>query len=285
MGILIFGVTEAVQLIAREHFWIWHLMVVPPLVAYKYVYYHRIGFHYFLLDYCYLVNTLILGIIFLFPNSCDAFGICFLATFGPMGLSIKIYRNSIVFHDVDRISSFFIHLFPMIMMYNMRFPPENATIAFQHCTLDLRDYGNYMLFWLFWVILYFYVLEVRHGEKIVNNPSLLTNIRYIARAKTNPTNVICMKLCRALNIMGKDDVFDPETKKTKIIFTLAHGAFIFTSTVFAPICHWSQVMCVVFISAMCLSALFQGASFYIDYFSANYREKFKARFDDGGEWR
>ena len=53
-------------------------------------------------------------------------------TCGPLGWSVALTNNSLVIHSVDHISSLFIHLTPMLMVYNLRW---NSDITLQHYPL------------------------------------------------------------------------------------------------------------------------------------------------------
>lgn len=41
-------------------------------------------------------------------------------TCGPLGWSVALFSNALVFHSVDHISSLFIHITPMLMIYTFR---------------------------------------------------------------------------------------------------------------------------------------------------------------------
>lgn len=98
-------------------------------------------YHYFLFDFCYYANLLILAYVNFFPKSETLFAICFafctgipvvratLGLFepqanvfliGPLAWSILAWRNSLVFHSLDKTTSLFIHLTPNLLFYALR---------------------------------------------------------------------------------------------------------------------------------------------------------------------
>jgi len=52
-----------------------------------------------------------------FPRSEAFFGVVFGATAGPVAIAVFIFRNSLVFHDYDRLTSSYIHLVPNLAVY------------------------------------------------------------------------------------------------------------------------------------------------------------------------
>lgn len=59
---------------------------------------------------CYFVNILDLLWLWVFPESTVLFICCYLLTMGPLGSAIITWRNSLVFHSVDKVTSLFIHM-------------------------------------------------------------------------------------------------------------------------------------------------------------------------------
>lgn len=43
---------------------------------------------------------------------------------GPLAWAIPVWRNSLVFHDIDKITSIFIHAFPGMLVFCMRWYPN-----------------------------------------------------------------------------------------------------------------------------------------------------------------
>lgn len=73
-----------------------------PIRWYKY---HKIGFHYFLADLCYFVNFLMILSIWFFPHSKRLFISTYCLAFGNNAVAIAMWRNSLVFHSLDKVTS------------------------------------------------------------------------------------------------------------------------------------------------------------------------------------
>lgn len=76
---------------------------------------------YFLLDWCYFANLLVLLYLWT-PLSSDpnAFTVVFCIAHGALPWAVYLFRNSLVFHSLDRITSCFIHISPMLVMWCLR---------------------------------------------------------------------------------------------------------------------------------------------------------------------
>ena len=72
-----------------------------------------------MLDFCYFVNISVLLQSLLCSASTDsAFGTAWLKTnfmlsHGPISFAILAWQNSIVFHSLDKMTSFYIHIMPV----------------------------------------------------------------------------------------------------------------------------------------------------------------------------
>ena len=83
--------------------------------------------HYFLIDFCYLMNALLIFHVHFYPGSSALFLVCFAHCTGPMAFAVVAWRNSCVFHSLDKITSGVIHLYPALVVYNLRWFPDAAS--------------------------------------------------------------------------------------------------------------------------------------------------------------
>lgn len=89
----------------------------PILIGYRLFYYGAHKWHLFLLDFCYFANILVLIYLWVFPHSGSLFVIVFALSHGPLTFAIIAFRNSLVFHSVDKITSMFIHISPPLLLH------------------------------------------------------------------------------------------------------------------------------------------------------------------------
>ncbi|KAG1137792.1 hypothetical protein G6F37_000253 [Rhizopus arrhizus] len=94
------------------------------LLILRYAIYRSRRWHYFIFDMCYFVN--VMTILFLWTKSDSSLLLIasFCMTNGPVAWAIITWRNSLVFHSLDKVTSVFIHILPPLVMYCLRWMPE-----------------------------------------------------------------------------------------------------------------------------------------------------------------
>lgn len=85
-------------------FYYWYTFQLMILMPARYYSYHKIGYHYFLADMCYFVNLLAMLSIWCFPGSKRLFISTYCLAFGNNAIAIALWRNSLVFHSVDKVT-------------------------------------------------------------------------------------------------------------------------------------------------------------------------------------
>ncbi|KAG2159031.1 uncharacterized protein EDB93DRAFT_439518 [Suillus bovinus] len=79
-----------------------------PLRAYQY---KKRSWHYFLFDLCYYVTILNVVYIWFFPSNTALFIACYSLSHGSLASAVITWRNSLVFHDTDKVTSLFVHIY------------------------------------------------------------------------------------------------------------------------------------------------------------------------------
>lgn len=88
-----------------------------PLRVYMY---KKRAWHYFLFDLCYYINVLDLIFIWVVPTSPALFVACYCLSLGSLASAVITWRNSLVFHDWDKVTSLFIHIYPPLVFSVIR---------------------------------------------------------------------------------------------------------------------------------------------------------------------
>lgn len=86
-----------------EYFYIWYTVQLAFFMPVRYLRYHKKGYHYFLADLCYFVNLLAVLCIWVFPSSKRLFISTYCLAFGNNAVAIPLWRNSMVFHSMDKV--------------------------------------------------------------------------------------------------------------------------------------------------------------------------------------
>ncbi|KAG0767296.1 hypothetical protein G6F57_005227 [Rhizopus arrhizus] len=94
------------------------------LLILRYVIYRSKRWHYFIFDMCYFVNGMTMLFLWVKPSSSLLLIASFCMTNGPVAWAIITWRNSLVFHSLDKVTSVFIHISPPLVMYCLKWMPE-----------------------------------------------------------------------------------------------------------------------------------------------------------------
>jgi hypothetical protein len=95
-----------------EYFHIWYTGQLVYFMPLRYYTYHKRGYHYFLADLCYFVNFLLLLSIWFFPNSKRLFISTYCLAYGNNAVAIAMWRNSLVFHSLDKVTRYVVPYYP-----------------------------------------------------------------------------------------------------------------------------------------------------------------------------
>ena len=85
-----------------EWFHYWYAAQLIYFMPIRLVTYHQRGMHYFLVDLCYFVNLLTVLSIWVFPRSKRLLVSTFCLAFGNNAVAIAMWRNSLVFHSLEK---------------------------------------------------------------------------------------------------------------------------------------------------------------------------------------
>ncbi|KAH9988113.1 hypothetical protein BJV74DRAFT_773594 [Russula compacta] len=171
------------------------------LLPYRYFKYKKLQWHYFLFDLCYYVTILNFVFIWILPQSPSLFVACYCLSHGAVASAIITWRNSLVFHDADKVTSLFIHLYPPFTFTVIRhfysgaeerFPALKALPHLQPWRALLLSSAIYLV----WQFLYWKLVYVDRRNKIetgqrttslywmLNKPGLVRNVL----SKVKPEN-------------------------------------------------------------------------------------------------
>jgi hypothetical protein len=274
VGVINLLVTEYIVIAYPEYFWYWFLLIIPFLILKRYTDYKSNNWLYFLLDFCYFANILCFAQIFMIVcgNDLSTYGklffqINFMFTNGPLAWAIVTWRNSFVFHSVDKITSVYIHLFPAFLLFCTRWY-GNYEMDFSMDIIPVL--GCCITLYCLWQLCYILKTEYFDKDKLDNDCTIQTSLRWMSSDTKNSMHKILLRILRKLRIMGPMEEFDAKTKKTKFIFVLSQ--FLFTLLTFIPIPFMFQsfVFNCLFLVFLLSIAIYNGGNYYIEVFSSRY---------------
>ncbi|XP_064630480.1 uncharacterized protein LOC135489186 [Lineus longissimus] len=101
----------------------YYTVSLPILIVFRYFLFFKLEYQYFLLDFCYFGNLFCYISIWACPGNDEVFMVMFAIANGPLMSAILPYRNSLVFHDYDRLTSAYIHVIPAFVSFCIRWYP------------------------------------------------------------------------------------------------------------------------------------------------------------------
>lgn len=114
------ALTQFILFIYPEYFGIYYTLWIIPLLIYRFFVYTSRKWSLFMLDFCYFTNILCLLHLWIYPTSPYLFETTFILSNGPLVWAVVAWRNSLVFHDIDKMTSLFIHLAPPLVTFTQR---------------------------------------------------------------------------------------------------------------------------------------------------------------------
>ncbi|KAI9497824.1 hypothetical protein BDB00DRAFT_802059 [Zychaea mexicana] len=242
------------------------------LLSLRYLIYKVRKWHYFIFDLCYFVNAMTLLFLWCFPSSTPLFIATYCLTNGPVAWAIITWRNSLVFHSLDKVTSVFIHIFPALVTYTIRWLPEldcgNAAPEIYRdmrfpalkdaSDMSFRDTMVYsMVGYSIWQALYFVFIMVRRREK-VESGLRVTSYSWLLDDSHGQRGLI----------QKASFIFGARYKMYMFMFLqFLYNTVTTIPTYFLYKSFWLHTL---FLMAMFTASIFNGASFYIEVFSRRY---------------
>ncbi|KAL0639101.1 hypothetical protein Q9L58_001784 [Maublancomyces gigas] len=270
-GILIGGYPEWVH--------VWYSLQLLYFMPVRYYTYHKRGYHYFLADLCYFVNVLLLLSIWVFPNSRRLMISTYCLAYGNNAWAIAMWRNALVFHSLDKVTSLFIHIMPPVVLHclvhladpafvDSRFPAISRVKNIEH--YGLRE----MIIWAtipygIWQFSYHMFITVRRRDKI---------------AAGRPTSFTWLRKSYAKTWIGKLVLMLPETLQEPAFMFIQYSYAVLTMLP-CPFWFYHRSFSALLISAVGLWSVYNGATYYIDVFGTRFQKELEQLKKDVARWQ
>ncbi|KAF2271091.1 hypothetical protein CC78DRAFT_563651 [Lojkania enalia] len=267
-----------------EWFPYWYTAQLLYFMPLRYYTYHKKGYHYFLADLCYFVNLLCVLSIWVFPRSKRLFISAYCLAYGNNAVAIAMWRNSLVFHSMDKVVSLFIHIMPPVTLhclvhllpleyqqerypaiYNIRTSAPNSPEHYSLTRMMLWATVPYAI----WQLSYHLMITVRRRDKI---------------AAGRPTSFTWLRRSYAKTWIGKIVLALPDSLQ-EFAFMLIQYFYACLTMLPCPIWFWYRwpsggFLCVVF-----MWSIYNGATYYIDVFGKKFQKELEALKKDVAKWQ
>ncbi|KAF5706347.1 hypothetical protein FGLOB1_7506 [Fusarium globosum] len=268
-----------------EYFHLWYTVQLLYFMPIRFFTYHRRGYHYFLADLCYFTNLLLALSIWIFPGSKRLFTASYCLAFGNNAVAIIMWRNSLVFHSFDKVTSLFIHIMPCATLHCIvhLFSPDEQKERFPAIWTIKNSppgsptaYANVvsMLAWsslpyIFWQVLYYIFITVRRRDKI---------------AAGRPTSFTWLKKSYAKTWLGKFVLRQPEHMQ-EATFMMIQYSYALLTMLPCPLWFLSRWASAGFLMVVFTWSIYNGATYYIDVFGVRFQKELEAMKAEVAHWQ
>jgi hypothetical protein len=267
-----------------EYFHIWFTLQLLYFMPIRFYTYHKRGYHYFLADLCYFVNFLCFLTIWIFPKSKRLFISTYCLAYGNNAVAIAMWRNSMVFHSFDKVTSLFIHIMPCVTLHCLvhLVPPalqkERYPAIWTIKNSPVGSKEHYSLFamtlwstipYAVWQLSYHFFITVRRREKI---------------AAGRPTSFTWLRRSYSKAWIGKFVLSLPEALQEPA-FMLIQYSYALLTMLPCPIWFWYRYASATFLMVVFCWSVYNGATYYIDVFGKRFQNELEAMKREVQKWQ
>ncbi|PWN30579.1 hypothetical protein BDZ90DRAFT_229596 [Jaminaea rosea] len=229
--------------------------------------YTRLKWHYFLFDFCYAANVAALAFIWIWPASPFLFTIVYCAAHGPLAWSVITWRNSFVFHSLEKVTSTFIHIYPPFVFTTLRhFTPAHIVEAKYPAMHNLPELSSWtaflfnLVFYAAWQWAYYIFIGIRKSKKIASGERI------------NSYSTLSKGKGAIANLLAKvpDAAREPAFMLLQMVYTIV-------CTLPAPVIFYrSSFASATFLIFILTMSVWNGASYYVEVWGRRFEKELQA---------
>lgn len=185
---------------------------------------------------------------------------------GPIAGAVVMWRNSLVFHSMDKMTSMFIHMLPPIVMFCRRWGDHFSAKEFPfYEEMNGNFFKNIIEFWwnpflhyAIWQTIYLIKTEWWSKQKLTYNPELMTSLRWLTHKKSSSSY-------KLLSYFGEQNQL--------VTFVLIQAIYTVLTFLIMPILWHSMWLHGIYLLIIFVIALANGAMYYFHVFAVRYIEE------------
>lgn len=210
-----------------------------------------------------------------YPDSIELRKVLFSISNGPLASAIIMWRNSLVFHSMDKMTSMYIHILPALVCFSQRWIDHLSKRYFPFYEgMDGTIFGNIIDFWVkpflyyvLWQTVYLIKTEVISRKKLEYNTDLMTSLRWLTRKKDSSSYKLLSR-------------FGEHKSKQLQTFVLIQATYTLVTFLLMPLLWHSIWLHSVYLTAIFIVALKNGATYYFHVFAKRYIEEIGKRVSE-----
>jgi len=274
-GVLCLCGSEWLALRHADWFPLYFYTIMTMLLVWRLIAYSKDKYQLFMLDFCYFVNLSVILQTAFFPTNINWFKANYILCMGPLMCAIIVWKNSLVFHSLDKLTSFFLHAFPplTVHLYRWGLIPNPSLHQDDHLApleVFLLPLGLYLC----WQLGYWTITEGALRTQLAKDPDLITSVRYLANDKKNGFRNLCLSILCWLGVSQPGEELVADSFKTKITFAVSQLVYTIITILPTPFLYHSYMLSCVYMVLLYVCGTWNGASYYIEVFAERYRLKF-----------
>ncbi|KAI3634303.1 hypothetical protein MIR68_007907 [Amoeboaphelidium protococcarum] len=289
-----------------QHISLWYSLHSIVLLTIRWFTYKRQSLHYFCFDLCYFVNFLTLWWLYISPQSQVLYMAVFCLSQGPVLWAILAWRNSLVFHSLDKVTSLFIHIAPSITVYTLRWMDDNSVSSVSHESAsfsnssdiahDISEHLTHgsnplsqqqhmpflasmiysLLYYILWQTLYVIGIYIAKQDKVLNGARITSYSWLLDPSRNQKSKNLMYVLCTLPATSGSSTTAAPQSPSddSRYVHFKQQALFIFWQFMYAiltlmPTClfYSSFYLHSAFLIIVLTISIWNGACYYVDVFS------------------
>jgi len=265
-GVLNIMIIELVLLVAPDRMGLLYTILLVPLMLARYIIYRADLYHYFMYDFCYFSQIMMLVHMYAYPENERLAKALFAISNGPLAMAVVLWRNSLVFHSMDKMTSMFIHVLPPVVTFCHRWEDHLLKKQFpfyeafeESWTANIVDFWlNPFCYYVLWQTIYLFKTEIISKRKLRYNTEIMTSLRWLTR---NPDSTSY----KVLSAFGERNQL-PTFVSIQAVYTMVTYLIV-------PLLWHSVWLHSAYLLGIFIVALMNGAKYYFHVFAVRYIEE------------
>jgi len=276
LGVLAIVFSEWLLLRKPNIFPSFYFGLMTLLLIWRYFDYKKAKYELFMLDFCYFVNASVMLQSLVFPDNREWFDINYVMCTGPVCMAIVVWHNSLVFHSLDKVTSYFLHVMPTMVVHGIRWKTIDTPLPIdENSVLPLKTHLLYFFTaYAAWQVMYIFLTGVVFADGLSKDPEKITSVRYLVRDTKNPLVKAILKQLRRWGVVKPDERLDPDSALAHVVFVVSQLVYTLLTSFHVRWLYQHYVASSIYIVTVFTVGVWNGASYYIEIFSKRYNFKF-----------